>query len=117
MRLLIFLLLGVSVGAFAQTTQDLTQANAFPDEIIRQLDRASEKEPAVNPAPAPVVAQVGTVVSLIKKGGKLYQFSVSLSNDTVVQVVQENSWGLAPGMMVILHPTDTGWKIERKLPD
>ena len=116
MRLVLFLLLGMMGVAHAETVQDLSQNNAFPDEIIQKLN-ASQVHPAPNVETKEPV-QVGTVVSLLRQSPDtpFYNFTIALSDDRVVTVYDANKLHLKPGDTVILMGNQDFWRIKSKLP-
>lgn len=65
MRLLFFFLFSIIGIVRAETLQNLSQNNASPDEIIRQLNTVSASSPNAD-IPTSESIQVGTLVSLIQ---------------------------------------------------
>ena len=115
MRFLLIFLLGLSGVAMAQTVQDLSRNNAFPEEIIQKLNA-----PQTAPIPEPEVkepVQVGTVVSLLRQSYEtpFYDFSIALEDGRVVTVSDANHLNLKPGDVVILSGTPAFWRIKSKV--
>ena len=115
MRLFLFFLLGLAGVARAETLQNLSQNNASPDEIIKKLNEPQPEQPPQVESKEPV--QVGTVVSLIRKGKDtpFYDFTIALSDGRVVSVSDANHLSLKPGDVVILTGEEKFWRIKSKI--
>ena len=101
-RILYMLFLILPVVSWAQTAENLTLSNAFPDEIIERLN--TQPKPIQPDNSAKNIVKLGTVVSLYrhKDNLNLFDFTLSLIDDSVIIVTQENNLGLRPGDSVLI---------------
>jgi len=101
-RVLCILCLLLPAVVWAQTAENLTLSNAFPDEIIDRLNTPPKPVQPVNPVQN--IVKLGTVVSLYqhKDNPDLFDFTLSLTDDSVIIVTQENDLDLKPGDSVLI---------------
>ena len=101
-RILCILSLILPAVSWAQTAENLTLSNAFPDEIIERLN--TPPKPIQTDNSVKNIVRLGTVVSLYqhKDNLNLFDCALSLIDDSVIIVTQENNLDLRPGDSVLI---------------
>jgi len=114
-RVLCLLCLLLPTVVWAQTTESLTLSNAFPDEIIERLN--TPPKPVQPVKPIQNIVKLGTVVSLYqhKDNPQLFDFALSLTDDSVIIITQENDLSLHPGDSVLISEEDGKTKIKSRV--
>ena len=107
----LFLLLALSVRA--EHVKNLTESNAFPDEIIHELQNKSSVQE--KPYKEHKAIQIGTIASLKKNNDSLYDFTISLLNGNVITITQENTLSLKKSDRVKLTHAQGRWEITEKI--
>lgn len=98
-RFLSFLL--ISASCFAQTPEQLSERNAFPDEIIAELNK--ENNTAVLDGITQIkTIRIGVISSLLRRSDNpdLYDFTVSFDDGSVLTITQDNAFNLVPNDVV-----------------
>lgn len=94
------LLLIIPLTTFAQTPEQLSELNAFPDEIIAKLQE--EEKTIIPPSEKQILIHIGKIESMLNRSDNpnLYDFTVSYDDGRILMVTQDNSLGLKPNDVV-----------------
>ena len=105
-RILCILSLFLPITSLAETPQDLSLSNAFPDEIIKKLNAPTQP---ILPVEQPQnIVKLGTIASLYqhKDNLDLFDFALSLSDDSMITITQDNQMNFKPGDTVLIDTVD-----------
>lgn len=91
----------ISASCFAQTPEQLSERNAFPDEIIVELNKENSTE-VLDVITQIKTIRVGVISSLLKRpdNPNLYDFTIAFDDGSVLTITQDNAFNLVPNDVV-----------------
>ena len=114
MRYLTIIFLLFSSIAFAENIQNLTQTNAFPNEIIDMLQSKKEEIPLNSQVKE--IIQIGIISSLKKHAdNNTYDITLSFLDGRTTLITQDISISLKSGDKVKLIQKHGQWHITEKI--
>ena len=89
-------------NVMAQTPEQLSEQNAFPDEIIAELHKENNAVTVLKNTSETKTVRIGVISSLLKRtdNPNLYDFAVSFDDGRVLTITQDNGFGLKPNDLV-----------------
>ena len=114
MRYLIIVFLLFPTFSFAENIENLTQINAFPNEIIDMLQSKKEETP-LNSQEKEII-QIGIISSLKKHAdNNTYDITLSFLDGRTILITQDNLSSLKSWDKVKLTQKQGQWRITEKI--